>query len=322
MKLQKWIFLFTGLFFIFTSVTAYSKQSWNSFVQGVRVEALSQGIRPEVFDEAFKNIHQPNSSILHFDHTQPEFRLTFLKYRNTRADHYRIVMGRREMKKYQPVLDQVGRQFGVSPCFIVSLWGLETSYGHYMGTFPVIQSLSTLAYDSSRAPFFRKQLLIALHILNGGHVKLADFKGEWAGASGMPQFMPSSWKRYAVDFNGDGRKDIWTTHSDAFASIANYLKQNGWQTGQPWAIKVSIPSNFPRYLMTRQVTKTVAEWKRMGVQLSRQVDPSLQASIIEPDGGPVFMIFNNFNVIMKWNHSIYYVGTVGWMAEQICRREL
>lgn len=307
-------------------IVAEPKQSWQAFVQGVRQEALAQGIRPEVFDEAFQDIKAPNRTVLNLDRSQPEHRLTFLKYRNTRADNYRIVIGRKEFKKYQSKLEEIGNAYGVSPCFIVSLWGLESSYGRFMGNFPVIKSLATLAYDNRRAAFFRKQLLLALHILNDGHVSLKDYKGEWAGASGQPQFLPSSFHQHAVDYNQDGKKDIWKTHDDIFASIANYLKHNGWQRNQPWAIPVEVPSSISEDMMTREVTKTVEAWQQLGVRPIDQAqfpsDRMLTASIVKPYGGPAFMIFNNFKVIMKWNRSVYYAGTVGYMAEKICKRRL
>lgn len=306
------------------SATAAAAQNWNNYVSKLRSEALSQGIRPEVFDEAFQGIKAPSRRVLHFDRTQPEKRLTYLKYRNTRADAFRIKLGRSELKKNSHLLNQVADQYGVNACFITSLWGLETSYGRFMGSFPVIKSLATLAYDNRRAAFFRKQLFYALHILNGDHVSLKDFKGEWAGASGQPQFLPSSWHNYAVDHNGDGRKDIWKTKSDVFASIANYLVGHGWKRGEPWAVTVQVPAHFDDKIMTRKVTKTVAQWRQLGVQIlgNHDINPELPASIIHPYGGPTMMIFNNFKVIMRWNRSIYYAGTVGYMAEKICRHTL
>lgn len=321
--ISQWIIGISCVFFSLTAIAQPNKsQSWSQYVATLRAEAIAQGIRPEVFDEAFAGITEPHRKVLNLDRSQPEHRITFLKYRNTRADNYRIVLGRKELKKHQALLEQVSQKYEVSPCFIVSLWGLETSYSRYMGDFPVIKSLATLAYDNRRAEFFRKQLFHALHILNEGHIDLTHFKGEWAGASGMPQFLPSSWHAYAVDYDGDGKKDIWTTYSDAFASIANYLVSNGWKAGQPWAVTATLPSHFPQHLLTREVKKTVAEWQSMGVRLSRPVDPNLMASVVEPYGGPAMVVFNNFDVIMKWNRSIYYAGTVGWMAEQVCRREL
>lgn len=313
-----------GLPFAFAFGKNPQKKTWSQFIQELRVEAINQGIRPEVFDKAFQGIKKPHRRVLHFDRTQPEKRLVFLKYRNTRADKFRIVLGRREYKKHYALLNQIGKEYGVSPCFITSIWGLETSYGRFMGSFPVIKSLATLAYDTRRSEFFRKQLFFALHILNEGHVDLKNFKGEWAGASGHPQFLPSSWHHFAVDYNGDGRKDIWRTLSDVFASIANYLKKNGWQTEQPWAIQVTVPPSLNASLQDLDVTKTVYEWQQMGVRPVKGHFPNgnLQASIIEPYGGPTFMVFNNFKVLMRWNRSIYYAGTVGYMAEQICQKEL
>lgn len=311
--------------FSLCSVSAMAAQlSWDTYISQLRSEAISQGIRPEIFDEAFQGIEAPSPKVLHFDRTQPEKRLTFLKYRNTRADRYRIQLGRRELKKYHPLLQEVADKYGVNACFITSFWGLETSYGRFMGTFPVIKSLATLGYDNRRAEFFRKQLFYALHILNDGHVALADFKGEWAGASGQPQFLPSSWHHYAVDYDGDGHKDIWKTPADVFASIANYLVQHGWQKGEPWAVTVTLPANFDDSLLTRHKVKTVAEWERLGVKINGQksFNDQLSASIILPYGGPAMMIFNNFKVMMRWNNSIYYAGTVGYMAEEICQHSL
>lgn len=310
---------------IFCAPIFASQVSWPEFVAGVRQEALAQGIRPSVFDEAFKGIHAPNRRVLRYDRNQPEKRLTYLKYRNTRAGKYRIHLGRKEIKKHEQLLQHIAQQYGVNACFITSLWGLETSYGRFMGSFPVIKSLATLAYDNRRASFFRKQLFYALHILNDGHVDLKNFKGEWAGASGHPQFLPSSWHNYAVDYNGDGRKDIWNTYSDVFASIANYLKEHGWQRGGPWAVQASLPAHFDKSLLTRKVSKTVEQWQSLGVRIKtdgQHITPQSVASVIYPYGGPAMMIFNNFKVIMRWNRSTYYAGTVGYMAEQICRHPL
>jgi len=302
-----------------------AKQSWQAFLQQIRTEAINQGVRPAVVDEAFRGLDTPNWKVLNLDRGQPEKRLTYINYRNTRADSYRITMGRYELKKHRALLTNIAQRYGVNECFILSLWGLETSYGHYMGNFPVIYSLATLAYDDRRSELFRKELLLGLHILNDGHVQLKNFKGEWAGASGHPQFLPSSWNDYAVDYDNDGHKDIWKSLPDAFASIANYLAKNGWKYGDPWAIPVTVPASLNPDLMSTEVTKTVAEWKRLGV--SAQYGESLpnsnyQASIVNPYGGPAMMVFNNFKVIMKWNHSTYYAGTVGYMADKICRGQI
>lgn len=300
----------------------YARSNWHQWVSELRSEALSQGISAEVFDDAFRNI-RPSRRVKSYSRSQPEHRLTFNKYRRTRASKYRILMGKKAYKKYQGILDDVGRDFGVDPCFIVSIWGMETSYGTFMGNFPVIKSLATLAYDSKRKEFFRKQLIYALHIVNDGHVNLYDFKGEWAGASGQPQFLPSSWFNYAVDYDRDGRKDIWHTKADVFASIANYLKQKGWQHGEPWAIQVRLPRGFDDSLEGKKTVKPVSEWAKMGVRTERG-NPlpyqNLEASIIKPYGGPSFLAFKNFRVIMRYNNSTYYAGSIGYMADKICKR--
>lgn len=316
-------FIFLALNFLTSS--AFAKPSWQDFLQEVRQEAINQGVRPAIIDQAFQGLNEPSRRVLSLDKTQPERRLTFLKYRNTRADAGRIAVGKIELRKNRALLTQIAQRYGVSECFIISLWGLETSYGHFMGNFPVIYSLATLAYDDRRADFFHNELLIALNILNDGHVKLKDFKGEWAGASGHPQFLPTSWRDYAVDYDGDGRKDIWKNLPDAFASIANYLHKNGWEYNAPWAIPVNVPENFDSSLLSPDVTKSITQWEKLGVQAQQGEDfpeKNYPVSIIQPDGGPTMMIFNNFKVIMKWNHSTYYAGTIGYMAEKICQRPI
>lgn len=307
----------------FSPWVAANPQNWNQWVADVREEALTQGIAAELFDQAFADIREPSRQVKSLAHSQPEHRLTFSKYLNTRADNYRIAMGRKHYAKNKALLDEVGQKFGVDPCFVVSFWGMETSYGSYMGDFPVIKSLATLAYESNRPDFFRKQLFIALRIVNDGHVSLDHFKGEWAGASGQPQFLPSSWVEFAVDYDGDGRKDIWESKPDVFASIANYMKKNGWQTDEPWAIHVTLPRNFDTSLEGKAITKPVSEWNAMGVRTLKGEplpNSNLQASIVQPNGGPVFLAFPNYKMILRYNNSIYYAGAIGYMADKICNR--
>lgn len=308
---------------VFAFSTAQAGKSWDKWVSEVKQEAISEGIEPALVDKAFRNIREPSRRVKHYSKSQPEHRLTFNKYRKTRASKYRILLGKRNYKKYDELLNEVGNFYGVDPCFIVSLWGMETSYGTFMGKFPVIKSLATLAYDSKRKKFFRKELIQALHIVNEGHVSLHKYKGEWAGASGQPQFLPSSFTRYAIDYNQDGRKDIWSTKADVFASIANYLKNKGWETGEPWAVEVQLPRNFDMSQEGKRIRKPVSEWQNMGVTLPKGGDlprQDLEASIIKPYGGPAMLAFKNFRVIMRYNNSTYYAGSIGYMADKICKR--
>ncbi|MBA2648348.1 MAG: lytic murein transglycosylase [Legionella sp.] len=315
------------MFFLLASIVfqplASASQNFNEWLSTLKQEAVQQGIPSSLVEKALAGMSEPNHQIKNFMRSQPESRLTFLKYRNTRADNYRIAIGRKEYKKNKELLDTIGQRFGVNPCFIVAFWGMETSYGTYMGNFPVIKSLATLAYESKRKEFFRKEFFIALKILNEGHVSLADFKGEWAGASGQSQFLPSSWVRYAVDYDGDGKKDIWKSKPDVFASIANYMKQNGWQTNEPWAIQVKLPKQFDMKLEGKNNIKPVSEWSTLGVVTeSGQPLPyqNLQGSIIQPLGGPTFLAFSNYKMILRYNNSTYYAGAIGYMADKICQK--
>lgn len=302
---------------------SFAQQPWDTWVAEVRKQALEEGVRASVFDQAFADIHEPSRQVKGLARSQPEHRLTYQKYLSSRVDAYRISVGRSQYKKNQALADEIGRTYHVDPCFMMSFWGMETSYGSYMGSFPVIKSLATLAYDSKRQEFFRKELFLALHIVNDGHVSLQDFKGEWAGASGQPQFLPSSWVRYAVDYDGDGRKDIWRSKPDVFASIANYMQINGWHAGEPWAVMVTLPAHFDTSLEGKSIVKPVREWAAMGV---RRTDggalpyPDLEASIVQPNGGPVFLAYPNYKMILRYNNSIYYAGAIGYLADKICQR--
>jgi membrane-bound lytic murein transglycosylase B len=296
--------------------------SWKAWLKQLKQEAVDQGIRPRLFNQIFAN-WQPSRKVVRLDRNQPEQRVTFLQYRKKRGDAYRIKLGRRELKKHRALLNEISHQYGVSPCFILSFWGLETSYGRYMGRFSTFKALATLAYDGRRSEFFRKELMYALHIVNDGHIHHSKLKGEWAGATGHPQFLPSSWRHYAVDHNGDGKKDIWNNIGDVFASIANYLTEHGWQYQGPWAKEVQLHHGYEPSTMNLRYQQPVNSWLNEGVHFTKHathINPQAMASVIRPDGGPDFMVFNNFRVIMKWNHSIYYAGTVGYVADKICRR--
>jgi membrane-bound lytic murein transglycosylase B len=192
-----------------------------------------------------------------------------------------------------------------------------------MGHFPVIQSLTTLGYKNRRSKFFRKELMHAFHILNDDHIDLKEFKGEWAGASGQSQFLPSSWRQYAIDHNNDGRRDIWKTHSDIFASIANYLHQHGWKVGQSWGMTVDLPEqhNSEDYVDTK--ARTIHEWAQLGIRQTdgrALPDNNLEAKLKHPYGGPHLLVFNNFKVLKKYNTSTYYAASVGYLANKICQK--
>ena len=304
--------------------TAFAqKQPWSVWLKGLRQEALAQGIRPAVFDKALKGV-RPKKQVIKNDRNQPEHRLTFLEYRNSRAKAYRIQLGQREYKKHRQLLTTIGQSYGVDPCILTALWGLETSYGRFMGHSSTIAALATLAYDPRRGKFFRRELLFALKIVNEGHVNLKTLKGEWAGGTGQPQFLPSSWYHYAVDYNKDGKKDIWTTYSDVFASIANYLVENGWQRNQPWGQFVTLQHPVSSKLLgLKAPLRPLSYWLQQPIDYSAslaKMPRNRPAWLVTPYGGPAIVAFKNFKVIMRWNRSTYYAGTVGYLADKICRR--
>lgn len=315
--------LWLSLFIIFYMPYVFAKPTWPVWVAELKREAIAEGINPNLFDQIFATIPGPDSKVMRLDHTQPERRITFLQYRDSRGDKYKILIGRQEYRKYSALLQEIGNAYGVDPCAIVALWGMETSYGHYMGNFPVIKSLATLAYDARRSDKFRSELLLALKIVNQNQIRFEDYKGEWAGASGQPQFLPSSWFKYAVDYDHDGRKNIWTSESDVFASIANYLAKNGWQSIAPISTQVILPANFEAHLMGKNIKKPISAWDAMGVRTISGASLPLSTglvSIIELNGGSAFMIYPNFNVLLSYNNSNYYAATISYMADQICRR--
>jgi membrane-bound lytic murein transglycosylase B len=306
------------------TMSVYAKPvSWNTWVKQLRKDAIAQGINPNLFDRTFAKITRPNKRVTRFDRTQPERRLTYMQYRKTRIDAYRIKLGRIQYKKHKRLINEIGRQYQVDPCTITAIWGIETSYGRFMGSFPVVKSLATLAYDGRRSKFFRRELLYALHILNDGHVSPRQFVGEWAGATGQSQFLPSSWYKYAVDYRGDGKKDIWTDRADVFASIANYLKMHGWKIGPPWSIRVYVPASVPKRMVSTKFKQPLSAWYKLGIKpRSGQSLPrhNYDASLIRPHGGPDMLVFNNFKVLLRYNNSTYYAGSVAYLADQICRR--
>lgn len=297
--------------------------SWLQWKAALRQDAISQGIAPTLFDSLFDTMQAPQSQVLRLSKTQPEHRLTYPQYLNTRASYDRIVYGQRKYAQNQHLLQSIETEYGVDACVIVALWGMETSYGNFMGNFSTIQALASLAYESNRPEMFRTELLDALHMLNDHQVSPQEFKGEWAGASGQCQFLPSSWYKYAVDYDGDGRKNIWSSVSDVLASIANYMRMHGWETRQPVMMNVQLPASFdPQYVQTREI-KTLREWANLGVlQADGQAlpDSNTTAFLVHPDSGPVWLAFNNFQVILNYNNSIYYAGAINYMAGRICHR--
>ena len=294
---------------------------FEKWLAALRREALSQGIPSAILDEALSGL-TPLPRVIQLDRSQPEFRMTFEEYLKLVAPQERIEEGLARLAENRPLLQEISVRYGVQPQFIVALWSIESDFGRRMGSFSVVGALATLAYDGRRSNYFRGELLHALNILNDGHVKPHQMVGSWAGAMGQCQFMPSSFRRYAVDYDNDGRRDIWESRADVLASIANYLSQHGWHTGEPWGQEVHIPSHFNKKLLGKKHHKTLGEWEALGVKPmdGEQFPPSIRrASLIRP-GEKTFLVYDNWQTLMKWNPSIYFSTAVGYLADRINSR--
>lgn len=298
---------------------AQQRVAFEEWLAVLETEARARGISEATLDAAFAGV-EPVARIIELDRTQPEGRLTAAEYLERVVPQARISAARERLATHRDLLEAVGRRYRVQPRFIVALWGLETDFGRYTGGFGVIEALATLAYDGRRSAFFRSELLDALRILDQGHVGVEAMKGSWAGAMGQSQFMPSSFLAYAVDHDGDGRRDIWTSLADVFASIANYLALAGWKDDQTWGRPVRLPAAFDGEFIGLEVVKPIGAWQALGVRRHDGSDlptRQLPASIVRPDGpdSQAYMVYDNFRTTLEWNRSTYFALAVGHLAD-------
>jgi membrane-bound lytic murein transglycosylase B len=297
------------------------KPEFAAWLADLRKQAAKAGIREETLSAALDNV-RPIPRVVELDKAQPEFKLTFKKYMDRVVPLSRVEKGRRMMKTHADQLRDISKKYGVPARFVVALWGIETDFGRVSGGFPVIPALATLAYEGRRAAFFRNELLDALRILDQGHIAPAAMTGSWAGAMGQVQFMPSSFLKYAVDEDGDGKRDIWGSTQDALGSAANYLSKLGWRDDIGWGRRVELPEGFDMSLVGLETRKTLEEWDALGVT-SEDGQPlpkrNLSASLVQPEPGgeDVFLIYDNYRIIMKWNRSHFFALSVGHLADRI-----
>lgn len=312
-----------------------NKPTFEQYIDSIKAEALAKGFSQALLDESFANVQYHQRAVA-ADKNQPEFVETLDTYLPKRVPDWKVKRAREMYKTHQALLSDIGEKYHVQPRFIVALWGLETNFGRIMGNYNVISALSTLAYEGRREAFFKKQLWAALTILEQGHVKVEDMKGSWAGAMGQNQFMPTSFVSYAVDGDGDGKKDIWSNQTDVFASMANYLKKEGWSDDLTWGRQVKLPENFDVSLAIPKNTgsrknwlqawqereKTLAQWQALGI---RRVDGTdlprvdIKAALVFPDDehGRVYLAYDNYKSLMHWNLSYYFVSSVGHLSDRI-----
>lgn len=300
--------------------SAQAQTDFSSWLAEFSQEARARGISQATLDSALGDV-QVAPRVVELDRKQPEFVESLATYIERRVTPQRIARGQALLAEHQALFDEVENRYGVPRQTLAAFWGLETSYGSVMGSTPTPTALATLAFDGRRSAFFRSQLLDALTLIEAGHVTAAEMKGSWAGAMGQMQFMPSTYRRYAVDGDNNGQINLWNSLPDALHSAGNYLQQAGWKTGKPIALQVNLPVDFAWGQARLYNRRLIAEWQAAGVvQANGQALPVQpgRAAIILPQGarGPAFMVFDNFDVVMQWNRSVQYALSVALLADQ------
>ena len=309
------------------------RPSFQEWLEGVRKEALSRGIREEIVTQALADVSEPQPVILERDRSQAEAVLSLETYISRRLTGPAIRTGRQMFERNRRVLTEVERKHGVPARLVTAIWGIESNYGRFSGVRPTVPALATLAWDPRRSTLFRRELFNALEILDQGHIELAKMQGSWAGAMGQPQFMPSSYLEFAEDFDGDGKRDIWSSTPDVFGSIANYLKGKGWVTGARWGREVKVP---PAVLT--QIRDTVerrsagcqarrdmtvplplAEWQKVGVRLpsGAALPKADQSASLVSGASRHFLVYENYDALLEYNCAHAYALSVALLADQI-----
>ena len=318
-----------ALFSITFSILSHSAvaDDWQDFLSGVEDELMQNNLDPAIFKKGMVGVKAPDSEVKTRLKTQPESTYTFADYRGRMVSDTRVKTGKEKLAEFSSVFDDVEAKYGVPRYVIVSLWGIESVFGTKQGNFGIIPSLATLAYQSHRKDFFRDELIKSVRIVAEGHIELENLTGSWAGAMGQCQFMPSSFFLFAQDGNGDGRKDIWQTEADVFASASNYLAKSGWQKDMNWGEAVTLTKFLPKLELSERglsELKPLSEWYKMGIAHKRtpkkgQGDANRMARLFMPDGPSqrVYLVYENFEVIMKWNRSSYFAFSVLNLADRL-----
>ncbi len=297
-------------------------EDFSQCVKNLQHSAAQQGISKAVIEQDLAAV-QFVPRVIELDRQQPEFTTTFADYVGRRVTEDRVNKGRQLLKQHRDLLDKVAQTYGIPAQYLVAFWGLETNYGGYFGKMPILDSLATLACDERRSQYFAFELLSALKIIDEGSISAEKMQGSWAGAMGHVQFMPHVFLKYAVDADGDGRRDLWNSLPDAMHSAGNFLKGIGWQRDLRWGREVLLPKDFDYQAMGLKQRKTLQEWNQLGLRMAANgqalPNESIKAALLVPAGhnGPKFLVYDNFDVIMRWNRSEFYAIAVGYMADRI-----
>jgi membrane-bound lytic murein transglycosylase B len=298
----------------------------------VRSDALARGIGETTVNRALTGL-EPSPTVIERDQTQAEIILTIDQYVQRRLTPSVVRTARQMATRHRALLDRVSKAYGVPARVIVSVWGLESNFGRFSGVRPTIQALATLAWEGRRGPFFRAELLDALEVVDRGYISLERLRGSWAGAMGQPQFMPSSYLKWAKDFDEDGDRDIWTSHDDIFASIANYLKEHGWSAGMTWGREVRLPGTTKDALREAAGVRSegcraeremsnplpLAKWQSLGVRTAAGAalpKADIEASFIHT-GKRAFLLYGNYEALLEYNCAHSYALAVALLSEQI-----
>ncbi len=300
-----------------------TEAGFNAYLADIKTEAVNKGFDAALVDSALATAtFRP--TVVKADKNQPEKKITLDDYLATRVPDWKVKQALDLYNQHKALLDEIGKQYGVQPRFILALWGNESNFGKIQGSYPVFSALLSLAYEGRRETLFKKQFYAALEIIQDGHIHVDDLKGSWAGAMGQSQFMPTSFLTYAVDYDGDGRKDIWQTPADVFASIANFLSSEGWNDDFTWGRQVKFVDGYKgeNVGLGKADFVPLATWQQRGVRkfdLSNLPDADINASLIMPDGidGRLYLVYNNFHTLMKWNRSSYFGISVSYLADRI-----
>lgn len=307
-----------GWFSLVSTVFAQTS-SFDACVKGLRQSVVSQGIQASVFDRAMQGV-EPDPDVIKAFSFQPEFRTAIWDYLAGLVDQERVDDGRAKLKEWSKVLAEAEQKFGVDRNVIVAVWGVESNYGKIQGKRELVRSLTTLICADKRQAFFRGELLATLRILQSGDIPAEALVGSWAGAFGQTQFMPTTYQRLAVDFDGDGRRDIVASVPDALGSTANFLKKAGWIAGQPWGVEVKLPANYSGP-SGRRNKQSLAQWKSLGIRPMAAVNlpETTQAGLLLPAGpqGPAFLVFRNFDAIYSYNAAESYALAIAHLSDRL-----
>lgn len=320
---MRFIRIIVVLGIILFSYSFYSDPAFDAWKIQFKHDAINNGIQASTVDNAFYHL-LPDSSVLKLDSSQPEFSKTVWEYLQSAASKQRIAKGQSLLHRYAPLLDQLYAHYGVQPEYLLAIWGIESDFGHFTGRHSVIRSLATLAYEGNpeRQNFWREQLFAALRIVEKGDIPLISLRGSWAGAIGHTQFIPTTFEEFAVDFDGDGKRDLVNSVPDALASTANYLARSGWEKGKPWGKEVRLPPGFDWSKADPNFWLPVSMWDFESGITDMQGNPVIgtdSAFVFLPGGhrGPAFLTFRNFRVILKYNNAQSYALAVGYLGDRI-----